>query len=130
MPQDRIIDGRDALPIWEGTSDEGYQSNRTIHLYGMHTLVAIRRGKWKLHLNHSILRDVELVHSRSLGETRMSAKQEWMWLNDVTRDHHESYDLSRKYPQIAKEMFELAQSFDRSLQENPRGISPMQDGVK
>ena len=124
LPQDRIIDGQDALPSWGGTADAEYQSNRTIHLYGMHALVATRQGKWKLHLNHSILRDVELVHSRSLGDTRTSAQQGWMWLNDVSRDHHESYDLSRKYPQIAQEMFESAKSFDKALQEDPRGITP------
>ena len=48
MPQDRIIDGEDIAPLMRG--DDAQSPHDAFFFYIMNNLMAVRSGKWKLHV--------------------------------------------------------------------------------
>ena len=80
----------------------------------------MRKGKYKLHFQHSILRDVELAYNRSLGSKEHDNRKH-MWLNDLELDPYEAYDVTEKHPDIAKSMTEDAMKWQKKFRNNPRG---------
>ena len=122
LPTDRVYDGRSLFRA-EELDDDGEGGSRTVHfVFGLGDLASIRQGNFKLHLQHSILRDTELVHNRSLGQREFDGRNgHFMWLVDLEHDPHEAYDASAKHPKLAEAMATTARSWANSFKMNPRG---------
>lgn len=77
----------------------------------------VRRGKWKLHLEHefeSVERD---SNNRLLN---MMVKTQPFALYDLENDAGETTDLSKEYPQIAVDLKERIEEFNHNLQQTKR----------
>ena len=111
-PTDRIIDGVSLLRKQE--------TARSLYWHSALSLATMRKGKYKLHFQHSILRDVELAYNRSLGSKEHDNRKH-MWLNNLELDPYEAYDVTEKHPDIAKSMTEDAMKWQKKFRNNPRG---------
>ena len=111
-PSDRLLDGISLLKKENKT--------RSIHWHsGLH-LATMRKGKYKIHFQHSILRDVELAYNRTLGLKEFDNRKH-MWLNDLELDPHEAYDVTEKHRVIANLMADEAMQWEKQFRNNPRG---------
>lgn len=85
MPTDRIIDGKDIRPLIQG--DSGAQSqHEAFFYYIMNYLMAVRVGKWKLHVNTFDWSTLQVVPMTALY--------------DLNTDIGETTDLSADRPDI------------------------------
>jgi arylsulfatase A len=105
-PQDRIIEGRNILPVLKG---EGASPHDTLYYYDTRALVAIRYQHWKYHRRY-----------------RMDNAAFWPlpqgpFLFDLESDPNESYSLIESQPERAKEMADMLDNFEREMESNLRG---------
>ena len=97
-PKDRIIDGRDIMPLMSGT--KGAKSpHEAFYFYQMDQLQAVRSGQWKLELG---LKSRKRNWGKPEGTTTMK-------LFDLSSDIHEDKDVSAANPEIVKRMLALAE---------------------
>jgi arylsulfatase A len=98
-PKDRIIDGHDIRPLFEGEKGARSKKDSTGYYYYGHRsrLEAVRLGKWKL---------------RSAGQE--------VELYDLEADIGEQNNLAEKEPEIAERLLEMMNKFDAELKANQR----------
>ena len=96
-PQDRIIDGRDIMPLMSGTKD-AKSPHEAFYFYQTDQLQAVRSGQWKLEL---------ALESRKRNWGRPEGKSTQK-LFDLKNDIHEDKDVSAKHPEIVKRLLALA----------------------
>ena len=106
-PDDRIIDGRSLLPVFEG----GKSPHDMLCFYYGKNLLAIREGNWKYHCSHT--------H----WATEYAIIPYGPALYDLSIDHNESYDVSDKYPDVAKRMQEKFQAWEADFKHDVPGKS-------
>jgi hypothetical protein len=118
LSPDRIYDGVSLIGR-ERASTEG----RAVYFtFGLGDLLALRHGKYKLHQQHSILRDTELARNRTLGQKEFDGRAgKYMWLVDLEHDPHEAYDASEKHRSVATQMAQLAALWEKGFKKNPCG---------
>ncbi|MCP4263880.1 MAG: sulfatase [Planctomycetes bacterium] len=97
LPQDRIIDGKDAWPLWSG--QRGAKSSHDVfYYYMMDQLQAVRSGQWKLHLELS---------SKPGAREGLSQKRPMRLIN-LSQDIQEKLDVSAQHPDIVKSLLAWA----------------------
>ena len=89
MPTDRIIDGKDLRPLMQAQPD-AVSPHAAFFYYIMHNLMAVRVGKWKLHVNRMTFPDKKIA---PLAE-----------LYDLEADIGETSNLYDPYPAIVAEL--------------------------
>ncbi len=120
IPSDRIIDGKDMLPLM--THKNAKSSYSFLCYYGRDgELAAIRKGKWKLHL----LEPSEKWAGKQpvkecLLDTRPSTPLPWLY--DLSSDVGETKNVAETNPQIVKNLRRLAVSFDSTLTKELRPV--------
>lgn len=101
LPNDRVIDGKDLLPLIKGEQEKvhdvfyGWTGN------GM--LMSVTKGKWKL--------TVPSKKTWSIGALNVPQ------LFNLEKDIHERKDVSKKYPEIVKELTELGEHAKVAMRE-------------
>jgi arylsulfatase A len=106
LPQDRIVDGQDLLPMLTGGAPSPHE---TLLFYVTRTLVAVRQGQWKYY-------------------PRLTTDNAAYWplrqgpfLFDLETDPNESYSLIESEPARAAEMAALLEAREAEVAENLRG---------
>ena len=95
VPQDRVIDGKNILPLITG--EPGAKSpHEAYYYYRGNNLQAVRQGKWKL---------------------RTAGKPE---LYNLREDIGEQNNLASKHPDRVKQMRKVMKEFDQNLKANRR----------
>jgi uncharacterized sulfatase len=106
LPEDRIIDGRDLLPLWQGRDPSPHDA---FYYYDGQLLVAVRRGPWKYIRSH---------RSDNGGYPML---HQGPFLFNLERDPDESYSLIESEPELAREMAGMLDQWDAAMQANQRG---------
>jgi len=103
------IDGQSMLPVLKGNTE--YEVRQTFYYYyNRNDLQAVRRGHWKLVLPHkgrSYLNQLPGEGGFPGGSPEDIPHP--MGLYDLRRDPGEAYDVQKKYPEILKELLEVAE---------------------
>jgi len=107
-PADRVIDGRNLLPLLAGR--EKKSPHEFIYFYKAGSLEAVRSGDWKYQLRH-------YIHYAPMG------KAQGPWLFNLKDDPNESYNLYDERPEITaefeKEIAQWRKNFGRGLGHSP-----------
>ena len=106
LPQDRIIDGTDFLPLLKG---EITSTHETLFFYNVRTLVAVRHGPWK-------------YYRRTTTENAAYwPLKQGPFLFNLELDPNESYDLFESEPVLAAELAAMLDAFENEVANNLRG---------
>jgi len=104
IPKDRIIDGKDILPLMMGEVNV-HSPHKVFYGYtGTGMLQSIRKGNWKL-----------AVPIRGHWATKDLNKP---MLFDLNKDLAEQHNVAAKYSDIVKEMMSLAPKANRAIKEH------------
>jgi arylsulfatase A len=106
VPQDRIIDGKDILPLLKG---EALSPHDSFVYYNVRKPVAIRYQHWK-YVRRS-LTDIGTYWPLKQGP----------FLFDLNTDPNESYSLIEDQPDRAAEMASMLDAFEAEIEKNLRG---------
>ena len=106
LPQDRIIDGGDILPLLKGV---GPSPHDRFFYYDVRTPTAVRYQRWK-YVRHSLI---------DIGTYWPS--QQGPFLFDLIMDPNESYSLLEEQPDRAAELSAMLAAFERDMKVNLRG---------
>lgn len=104
IPDDRVIDGRDILPLMEGRPDAASPHEAYFYYQG-NNLEAVRSGRWKL---RRVENNTELY--------------------DLEADIGEKINLADNQPEIVKRFTALMEEFDRELKANARPAGKSSNG--
>jgi arylsulfatase A len=105
-PQDRIIDGRDILPVLKGEASSPHDA---LYFYDTRTLVAVRYQNWKYYRRH-------ITDNAAFWPLRQGP-----FLFDLNSDPNESYSLVESQPERAAEMAAMLDAFEAEMMANLRG---------
>ncbi len=105
-PYDRIIDGKDILPLLKG---EASSPHDIFVYYDTRTAVAVRDQQWKYCRRH-------LTDIATYWPTRQGP-----FLFDLDSDPNESYSMIDSRPEIASRLSALLDSFEADMKANLRG---------
>jgi uncharacterized sulfatase len=108
-PDDRIIDGKDIMPLLAGNSSSPHD---TFYFYDTRTLVAVRHENWKYHRRF-----------RTDNAGYFPLKQ-GPFLFDLETDPNESYSLIESRPETAAELASMLDTWDAQMEANLRGWIP------
>jgi arylsulfatase A-like enzyme len=106
LPADRIVDGRDLMPVLSGTATSAHQA---LYFYDTRTLVAVRRGPWKYHRR---------FRTDNAGYWPLA---QGPFLFQLERDPNESYSLLDSEPEIGDELAATMDAWDAQMAANLRG---------
>ena len=105
-PQDRIIEGRDILPVLIG---EAPSPHDTLFYYDTRNLVAVRHEHWKYFRRYT-------TDNAAYWPTKQGP-----FLFDLDTDPNESYSLIDHQPERAAEMAAMLDNFEAEMRANLRG---------
>ena len=106
LPQDRIIDGKDLLPVLKG---EAASPHETFFYYDIRTPVAVRYQHWK-YIRKSLI-DIATYWPTQQGP----------FLFDLHTDPNESYSLIEDMPERTAQMAQILEDFEAQMKHNLRG---------
>jgi uncharacterized sulfatase len=106
LPQDRIMDGKDILPVLKG---EAPSPHDTLFYYDTRTLVAVRHEHWKYHRKYRT------------DNAAYWPLEQGPFLFDLNTDPNESYSLIESQPERAAELAAMLEVFETEMQSNLRG---------
>jgi arylsulfatase A len=109
LPTDRIIDGKDIMPVLSGTSPSPHD---TLFFYDTRTLVAVRHEQWKYHRRF-----------RTENAGYFPLKQ-GPFLFDLEADPNESYSMVESKPGVAAELASMLDVWEEQMAANLRGWLP------
>jgi arylsulfatase A-like enzyme len=92
-PKDRVIDGRNALPI---AASGAKSTHETIFWANGHQL-AVRRGKWKLVIDG-------IVHDGTQEGNKPLTGEDALFLSDLDQDPGESHNLRHEQPELLDQL--------------------------
>ena len=98
LPKDRIIDGKNLLPLLEGK--EKTSPHQALYFYNGRQLQAIRVGRWKYHRKHYLL-------YYPIGMPKGP------YLFDLKNDPNESYNVIDLYPEVARELENMMKEWEK-----------------
>jgi arylsulfatase A len=105
-PQDRIIDGKDILPLLKG---EALSPHDTLYFYNTRKLVAVRHQHWKYYRRY-------ITDNASFWPLLQGP-----FLFDIHTDPNESYSLVESQPERAAQMAAMLDAFETAMEDNLRG---------
>jgi arylsulfatase A len=105
-PSDRIIDGRDILPLLKGESPSPHEA---LYFFHNRTPLGVRRGPWKYYRKF-------ITDNASFWPL-----QQGPFLFNIETDPNESYSLVESMPEMAAELSARLDAFDVDLRANLRG---------
>ena len=103
LPNDRIYDGENILPLFEGLSLKR-RPTEPFYYYNCENLQAIKKGPWKLHLPRSKAQLPFWDKNKAFADL-----QEPVLYNMIT-DKAESRDVSADHPEVVVQIMELAKN--------------------
>jgi uncharacterized sulfatase len=106
LPDDRIIDGRDNLPVLKGEAPSPHDA---FFYYDTRTVVAVRQKNWKYCRRY--LTDIATYWPTKQGP----------FLFELERYPNESYDMIEAYPQVAQNLADRLEAFETEMNDNLRG---------
>jgi uncharacterized sulfatase len=106
LPQDRIIDGKDILPLLKR---EASSPHDRFFYYDVRTPTAVRYQHWKY--VHRSLTDIGTYWPLKQGP----------FLFDLESDPNESYSLIEDQPERAAELSAMLETFEKEMRANLRG---------
>lgn len=106
LPQDRVIDGADMLPLMKGEQSSAHE---TLFFYSTRTLAAVRHGPWKYY--RRLTTDNAAYWPLKQGP----------FLFNLDTDPNESYNLVDSRPELAAELSAILIAFEEKMQSNLRG---------
>jgi arylsulfatase A len=109
-PTDRVIDGRDILPLMAGYRD-ARSPHEAFYYYRMHELQAVRSGPWKLHL-------VGHTEKMADGSEEKTPPGE---LFDLDADIGETKNVAAQHPDVVAKLRGLADKSTAELGEAMHG---------
>jgi arylsulfatase A-like enzyme len=109
LPGDRIVDGRDLMPVLAGASDPVPD---TLYYYDTRTLVAVRRGPWKYHRR---------FRTDNAGYWPLN---QGPFLFNLELDPNESYSLLDSEPATGAELAAALDAWNAQMDANLRGWRP------
>jgi arylsulfatase A-like enzyme len=107
LPQDRIIDGKDLLPVLQGQ----LSAHDAFYYYDVRRLVGVRRGDYKYLREHAV----------DNGAFRAPFIVQGPFLFDLTTDPNESYSLIPTHPDVAQSLAAMLDAWDAQMAVNLRG---------
>ena len=110
-PDDRIIDGQSLVPLLEGDS----APRGPIYYHQVEELRAVRLGRFKYHDRHRV------PFGNPMDWAWGPMTQQGPWLFDLELDPAESYDVSERYPETARQLRGVLERRREELRRNPRG---------
>jgi len=99
LPGDRPMDGKDILPMLRG----GESPHQALFFYAGRELQAVRAGNWKYHRRHKWWTSKHFMVSRG------------PMLFNLDDDPDESYNVMGLYPDVARELDELMNRWEKGL---------------
>jgi arylsulfatase A-like enzyme len=105
-PSDRIIDGRDIMPVLASQSPSPHD---TLLYHDTRTLVALRHKQWKYH------------RRRTTDNAGYWPLKQGPFLFDLDSDPNESYSLLESRPQLASELKAMLDASEAEMAANLRG---------
>jgi arylsulfatase A len=105
-PADRIIDGKDLLPLLQGN---GAAPHDTFYYYDTRKLVAVRNQHWKY------------MRRYTMDNAAFWPLKQGPFLFDLATDPNESYSLIDSQPERAASLSSRLDSFEKAMQANLRG---------
>ncbi|MGC9523617.1 MAG: sulfatase-like hydrolase/transferase [Anaerolineae bacterium] len=106
LPDDRIIDGRDMLPLLKGESTALHD---TFYYYKGNRLLGVRRHNWKY------------LRCHMTDNGGYASLHQGPFLFDLARDPNESYSLIESEPELASELEAMLDAWDQQITANVRG---------
>ena len=110
LPTDRVIDGKNIKDILLGHSNES--KHEYIYYYNAHTLQAVRKGNWKLHLPRTKL---EQPYWGGSGKGRFFFTLGQPFLVNLDNDIAERTNVAAQYPEIVEMLQEEATRIQTEL---------------
>ena len=111
-PQDRIIDGKDILPLLKGeapSSGKALSPHDTLYFYDTRNLVGVRHQHWKYYRNY-------ITDNASFWPLHQGP-----FLFDLNTDPNESYSLVESQPKRAAQLAAMLEAFEAGIGANLRG---------
>ena len=106
LPDDRIIDGKDILPLLKG---DATTLQDTFYYYDVRTPVAVRSQQWKYVTRH--VSDISTYWPTKQGP----------FLFDLDADPNESYSMIESMPEIGDKLSAMLENFILDMDANLRG---------
>jgi arylsulfatase A len=105
-PEDRIIDGKDILPLLKGT---GSSPHDVFYYYDTRKLIAVRHQHWKYHRRYT------------MDNGAFWPLKQGPFLFDLETDPNESYSLIESQPERAARLSAMLDDFESEMEANLRG---------
>jgi len=109
LPQDRIIDGKDIMPVLVEAAPSPHDS---LLFYNTRTLVALRHGPWKYYRRYT---------TENSGYWPL---KQGPFLFDLSIDPNESYSLLESEPELGAELAAMFEARQAEMETNLRGWLP------
>lgn len=107
VPQDRIIDGRNALPMATSRA----KSPHGPIFWANGEQLAVRRGQWKLVIDG-------ITYDRTPDARKPLQGEDALFLSDLEKDPGESRNLRRQNPELVDELATIAHKWRQEVQGN------------
>jgi len=111
QPDDRILDGQSLAALLEGDSSP----HGPIYYHQISTLRGVRLGHFKYHDRHGVF------FGNPMDWSWGPMIKRGPWLFDLSSDPDESYDVSDRYPETARQLRGVLEKRQQELADNPRG---------
>lgn len=107
LPEDRIIDGKNILPLLKGEQAES--PHEELYFIKSKKVKAVRTKDWKYHIKNTS--DNSTYWMMKVGP----------FLFDINKDSNESYNLTEHEPEVVAELNGKIEKMQASFKENLRG---------
>ena len=112
LPKDRIIDGKDLLPMLR---DNAPSSHQALYFYWADQLGAVRSGPWK----YQSKRPISVGYAPAPVMLQMPLGP---WLFNLVDDGDESYDVGERYPEVRDRLAGLLEARNAADAADLRGF--------
>ncbi len=107
IPQDRIIDGKNLLPLLKGTNND--EVRETYFYYRGEQIYAVRLGPWKAHF----------ITQWEYTPDNQYTEHETPLLFNLDHDPSEQYNLAEQHPEIIAQVMEAVASHRAEMVARP-----------
>jgi arylsulfatase A-like enzyme len=111
LPSDRTIDGKNILPVLQGTTTES--PHEVLYYYNGTNLQAVREGDWKLHLPRTV-KDQPFWSKKPIrGRGFVTLKERRLF--DLKSDVGEKQNVADRYPEVVTRLQKQAETIRAEL---------------